>query len=455
MVAAAPGAGRCLRRRLGLAGLAVLQLAPVLCLLAALDAGGSPVPDRAHSLHPHNRAGRSSPDDSPGGTASDAPGDGVTTTTVLTRITVPSLEDTVDTLKNENWTRIALAVEDPANRSYVVSMGMLLCLGLTMYGHQLIKLWLFLGGFVSVSIGFWVFAPSVFDTDICCGDGTERAHALISAALGVVAGIIALWILNFGIFLCGTCFGLGIAVASRTVLAQLQVFQSQESFALFYAGCALVGGIVALYKERPIIICVTSFGGAFGFFVGVGYFEKCHFWQFALFAEHSVAGDGHSADPGSEHEPEELPECVIILASLYSCLSIIGMLVQCRVSCLSPKPAGGRDPNGDDLGSPAYDRHRQVDDIELKEMLLNKYIRNEAKRMRKKTRKRHHNHPINEHLIESLSDGDADVERQLISPRSNQNLNSRRASRKKPGYRRKRRTVASHAAGYSSSSGAG
>ena len=45
---------------------------------------------------------------------------------------MPSLEDTMETLKNENWTRIALAVEDPANRSYVVTMAMLLCLGLTM-----------------------------------------------------------------------------------------------------------------------------------------------------------------------------------------------------------------------------------------------------------------------------------------------------------------------------------
>ena len=70
-IAAAPGRG--LRQRLGLA---VLQLAPALCLLAVLDAGGSggsPVPDRAHNLHPHNRAGRSSlDDDSSGGTPTGA-----------------------------------------------------------------------------------------------------------------------------------------------------------------------------------------------------------------------------------------------------------------------------------------------------------------------------------------------------------------------------------------------
>ena len=55
-----------------------------------------------------------------------------TANTTRAGVTVPSLEDTMETLKNENWTRIALAVEDPANRSYVVTMAMLLCLGLTM-----------------------------------------------------------------------------------------------------------------------------------------------------------------------------------------------------------------------------------------------------------------------------------------------------------------------------------
>lgn len=50
----------------------------------------------------------------------------------------------------------------------------------------------------------------------------------------------------------------------------LQIFQSDESFALFYFGSALCGGMLALYKDRPIIIFLTAAGGAFGVFVGIG-----------------------------------------------------------------------------------------------------------------------------------------------------------------------------------------
>jgi hypothetical protein len=59
--------------------------------------------------------------------------------------------------------------------------------------------------------------------------------------------------------------------ATDSLVRALQVFQSDESFALFYFGAALAGGLLALYKERPIIIFLTSFGGSFGVFVGVGY----------------------------------------------------------------------------------------------------------------------------------------------------------------------------------------
>ena len=51
----------------------------------------------------------------------------------------------------------------------------------------------------------------------------------------------------------------------------VQIFQSDESFALFYFGSALCGGMLALYKDRPIIIFLTAAGGAFGVFVGICY----------------------------------------------------------------------------------------------------------------------------------------------------------------------------------------
>lgn len=364
-------------------------------------------------------------------------------------ITIPNIADTVEGLANENWTRVVEQIEDPANRSYVVSMGMLMCLGLTLYGHQLIKLWLFLGGFVSVAAAFYIFAPSAFETDICCGPGTEKAHVIISLCLGVVAGVVCLWILNIGIFLCGTCFGLGVAITSRTFLAQLHVFQTQEQFAMFYVGCALAGGIFALYKERPIIICVTSFGGAFGFFVGVGYFEQCHFWKFAVFAEHEVAGSGHTESLG---ESDSLPECVLLLASLYVILAIIGILVQCRLVCRrsnedsSGKLTETRAKNGGALG-----RYSHVDDIELREMLVKSYIKNEARKRNKRSRRKR---VAVEKLIESLSDGDSDKEKKAFLPKSRQRVEGTPGRRKglRDSFRRKPKVKVERGRGGSTSS---
>lgn len=53
--------------------------------------------------------------------------------------------------------------------------------------------------------------------------GTEKAHLLISAGLGVFAGGVALWVLNVGIFLGGSCLGLVISLCARTTLAHMSV----------------------------------------------------------------------------------------------------------------------------------------------------------------------------------------------------------------------------------------
>jgi len=134
---------------------------------------------------------------------------------------------------------------------------------------------LFMGGFFSVAIAFYMFAPKFLaGTEVCCGPGTEKEHVLISLGLGLFAGGVALWVLKIGIFLGGSCLGLVVSFGLRTVLAHFDVFQTDESFAMFYFGAAIVGGLLALYKDKPIIIFLTSFGGAFAFFIGVGYFGE-------------------------------------------------------------------------------------------------------------------------------------------------------------------------------------
>lgn len=292
-----------------------------------------------------------------------------------------------DNLRGKNWTSVIHTMRDPRNRSYVVSSAMLCSLGLALFGHQLIRMWLFLGGFVSVAVAFYLFAPSVLPgTDVCCDPSTDKARVLISVGLGVLAGGVALWVLRVGVFLCGTCLGLGISLALRTALAHMHVFQSDVSFAMFYSAAALVGGLVALYKDKPIIIVVTAFGGAFAFFVGLGYFDQCAFVTIVTHVEAEVTSPRH---------PERLPRCVPPLAAGFVVLAVVGVLVQCGCAasvCASATGGGGTTGGGGGAGGrigQAQNRRRRRrikrellsdDDLELKELLVKRYLKDELKR---------------------------------------------------------------------------
>eukprot|EP00041_Stephanoeca_diplocostata_P041501 m.8133 g.8133 ORF g.8133 m.8133 type:complete len:436 (+) comp6109_c0_seq2:233-1540(+) len=326
-----------------------------------------------------------------------------------TEFVPPEFGDALDVLgtnlKEKNWTTVIASIEDPSNRSYVISCLMIFCFGMTVYGHQQIKLWLFLGGFISVAIAFYLFAPKILaGTDVCCGEGTEKAHVLISVGLGVLAGGIALWILQVGIFLCGTCLGLGVSLGLRTMLAHMSIFQSDVSFALFYTGAALVGGLVALYKNKPIIICVTAFGGSFGFFTGVGYFDDCDFLTIVTHVREEVE---------SEMTPHDVPQCVIFLGFFFFLFAIAGMMLQCGYfnTCLAKLcgPCGSKSAGQDsDRGVPRKRSSRRrhaaynplfekpshgldatdtdTDDAsELKDLLVKKYIKEEIKKQTKRS----------------------------------------------------------------------
>lgn len=118
----------------------------------------------------------------------------------------------------------------------------------------------------------------------------------ISCFLGVFGGLAALFVLRIGLFLTGCCFGLvacmlamltpfGAARAAKTprrrgvlrpVLTRevrrealrpapgnLVMFESQATVAMVYFAAALLGGLSALWFQRPFVVMTTALGGAF------------------------------------------------------------------------------------------------------------------------------------------------------------------------------------------------
>jgi hypothetical protein len=99
---------------------------------------------------------------------------------------------------------------------------------------------------------------------------------------------------------------------------------SATSFTVLYAGAALGCGLLALYKEKPVIITTTALLGAFGFFIGVGYFQECNFMQVAELLEHDIGR------PLDKTEKVTLDECDRVLAFGWIFMSALGVLLQYR-----------------------------------------------------------------------------------------------------------------------------
>lgn len=99
---------------------------------------------------------------------------------------------------------------------------------------------------------------------------------------------------------------------------------SDMSFTFLYVGAALGCGLLALYKEKPVIITTTALLGAFAFCVGVGYFQHCNFMTVAELLEHDI---GRPLDTASN---VKLDECDRVLAFGWLFLSVLGVLLQYR-----------------------------------------------------------------------------------------------------------------------------
>lgn len=84
----------------------------------------------------------------------------------------------------------------------------------------------------------------------------------------------------------------------------------------------MIFGLLALYKEKPVIVGTTALLGAFAFFVGVGYYQGCNFFAVAELLEHNIER------PLDNSEQIELDECDRVLAFGWLFMASLGVLLQ-------------------------------------------------------------------------------------------------------------------------------
>ncbi|EGD72907.1 hypothetical protein PTSG_04636 [Salpingoeca rosetta] len=209
-----------------------------------------------------------------------------------------AIPDVMSDVKNANWTAWVARVRDPANRSYVVAVAMCADLAVIFAGYDFLRLWLFMGGFVTAAGTFFFFSPEVLDFDMCCGPGTENARAVVSVVLGLLAGAMALWVLRAGIFLTGSCLGLVLSLFIKGFLTRVGVSNiSADTIALVYV------------------------------VVGLGYYQHCHFTEVIEVVHEHLRHHDRGAHAPSASEPH-LEPCDDILLGIWVLLSFAGAAFQ-------------------------------------------------------------------------------------------------------------------------------
>lgn len=160
-------------------------------------------------------------------------------------------------------------------REAVAVVGLILCLA----GSRIIKITMFMGGFILLFVFAYITLPSIVDNETCCGPkGKWIARMGVCFLIAILGGLLTLFVYYVGIFAIGGIFGMICALlALSTPLAEKEFFDSAMSVGLFYGGFIVVGGITALLLQTVAVAAATSLGGSYAVFWGVDYFAETNF----------------------------------------------------------------------------------------------------------------------------------------------------------------------------------
>ncbi|XP_065842350.1 transmembrane protein 198-B-like [Oscarella lobularis] len=157
--------------------------------------------------------------------------------------------------------------------SLCVAFAIFILLGIifAFVGYRFFRLILFLTAFIGAFCIVFYFAYGHLPCD-------WPHPALIALGLGATAGLIlgtfAACYLYLGIFLCG--FALG-AVAALSFLAYVHIKYVEEHSWLpivIIIGLGIIGGIIALLIQRPLLIIATSVIGSYLMIMGLDYYVE-------------------------------------------------------------------------------------------------------------------------------------------------------------------------------------
>jgi len=185
------------------------------------------------------------------------------------------------------------------NVLWTVSPVLLLIAGfiICFFGYRLLRLTLGLAGFgVGLALGLLIAG--------LIPGASQVLTIILAIVFGILGAILATALFKFGVFLLGA--GVGVLVASIIVTATAWHYPM-----IARVLAAIVGGILTLILERPLISILSALAGAWGIVLGV----------FRLFGWHHVAAGSHK--PPANYGP---------MIACWLVLGLIGIWLQLRSS---------------------------------------------------------------------------------------------------------------------------
>ncbi|RKP08312.1 hypothetical protein THASP1DRAFT_29886 [Thamnocephalis sphaerospora] len=220
------------------------------------------------------------------------------------------VQDAVDALAS---TTAANTPQSIAAAVIFIVIGFLFCF----FGYRLFRVTLFLVGFCVAGLLAFAVCTNVAPLDGTDGDDKRRTiYLAVSVAVGFVGGLICMCLWSVGVFLIGALGGV-MAALYILALAPEGLIHSGIWRGVFIAVFALVGALLTLKFERPVIIVGTSLSGAFALGLGIDFFA------------HTNLGTAVSDFLSSRTNYHAETKTYIMLGGI-ALLAIIGMVVQFR-----------------------------------------------------------------------------------------------------------------------------
>ena len=136
------------------------------------------------------------------------------------------------------------------------------------FGYRSLKFLLFFAGFFVFSIiGFAIL------TKTNAGEGNPNVLLWGSVAIGILGGLLAIFIYRLGVALLGALGGMALAGWILSLKAGGLLTDDTQRI-IFVVVFALVGAIAIHFAEKPIIILCSSFSGAYSICYGIDTFTR-------------------------------------------------------------------------------------------------------------------------------------------------------------------------------------